>query len=282
MLFFRQRDYHPILSDSDLGDAEGLEKSTPSAVPMSRLSKIATFLAITCTIFNLVYLAYMAIPYLLHREPDLASLPRPNQFIGLERINYTKHPFPNVKMATFAGVIAQIDRSRPKYVSPVDPRRRSTYFGTVSPEDRNVLATNQISTVMQFRSRDFGMEWCRLKLALPDSARFDPSDPNNEADRERNWLLEGDTSDLEVWELEASQWIDPRYLSYNTRPRRRGHIFSFRVQPNSTHVSREVRCPADKIATFEIFCVSPGCRVDIWQNKLQPPIGLFLEQRSSL
>lgn len=117
------------------------------------------------------------------------------------------------------------------------------------------------------------MEWCKLKLALPGSAQYDSSDPSNKEKRERNWLLEGDTSDLEVWELEASQWIDPRYLSYNSRPKRRGHIFSFRVQPNSTHVSREVRCPADKIATFEIFCVSPGCRVDIWQNKLQPPIG---------
>ena len=114
---------------------------------MSKLSKIATFLAITCTTFNLVYLGYMTIPYLLHREPDLASLPRPNQFIGLERINYTKHAFPNVKMATFAGVIAQIDRSRPNFVYPVDPRRRSTYFGTVSPEDRNVLATNQARSI---------------------------------------------------------------------------------------------------------------------------------------
>ncbi|KAF9457242.1 hypothetical protein BDZ94DRAFT_1240922 [Collybia nuda] len=296
MQFFRKRSHHVILSDSDLGDEEGLlQKSAPEsyAAPMSRLSKIATFLAVICTTFNLVYLAYMAAPYLLHREPELATLPRPNQFIGLERINYTKHPFPNVKMATFAGVIAQIDRSQPKYVYPVDPRRRSTYFGTVSPEDRNVLATNQasssfifrnklISTVLQFRARDFGMEWCTLKLALPASAQYDPTDPNNEEERERNWLLEGDTSDLEVWELESSQWLDPRYLSYNTRPRRRGHLFSFRVRGNSTHVSREVRCPSDKIATFEVFCVSPGCRVDIWQNKLQPPIGLFLEQRSSL
>lgn len=125
-------------------------ESLPSAVPMSGLSKIATFLAIACTIFNLVYLGYLAIPYILHRELDLASLPRPNQFIGLESINYTKHPFPNVKIATFAGVIAQIDRSRPKFVYPVDPRRRSTYFGTVSPEDRNVLATNQASSIPTF------------------------------------------------------------------------------------------------------------------------------------
>ena len=128
---------------------------------------------------------------------------------------------------------------------------------------------------MQFRTRDFGMEWCKLKLALPGSAQYDQNDPTNEAERERNWLLEGDTSDLEVWELEASQWIDPRYLSYNTRPKRRGHIFSFRVQPNTTRVSQEVRCPADKIATFELFRISPGCRVDIWQNKMQPPIGSF-------
>ena len=114
---------------------------------MSGLSKIATFLAIACTTFNLVYLGYMVIPYILHRELDLASLPRPNQFIGLERINYTKHPFPNDKIATFAGVIAQIDRSRPKFIYPVDPRRRSTYFGTVSPDDREVLATNQASLI---------------------------------------------------------------------------------------------------------------------------------------
>lgn len=164
MQFFRRREYRVIHSDSDLTDEDDHESRScwfirerslltiaielpPSAVPMSRLSKIATFLAIICTTFNLVYLAYMAIPVILHREPDLASLPRPNQFIGLERINYTKHAFPNVKMATFAGVIAQIDRSRPKFVYPVDPRRRSTYFGTVSPEDRNVLATNQARSI---------------------------------------------------------------------------------------------------------------------------------------
>lgn len=56
-------------------------------------------------------------------------------------------------MATFAGVIAQIDRSRPKYVYPDDPRRRSTYFGTVSPEDRNVLATNQARSTFTFLGR---------------------------------------------------------------------------------------------------------------------------------
>lgn len=117
---------------------------------MSRLSKIATLLAITCTTFNLVYLVYTSIPKLLHKEPDLASLPRPNQFIGLERINFTKHPFPDVTIATFAGVIAQVDRSRPNFVYPVDPRRRSTYFGTVSPDDRNVLATNQACLILYY------------------------------------------------------------------------------------------------------------------------------------
>ncbi|KAF5328086.1 hypothetical protein D9619_013665 [Psilocybe cf. subviscida] len=104
MLSFRtRREYRAVPSDSDLDQSEVYEKPPPPT--MSGLAKIATFLAVTCTIFNLSYLAYMAIPYLLHREPDLASLPRPNQFIGLERINYTKYPFPNDKIATFAGVI---------------------------------------------------------------------------------------------------------------------------------------------------------------------------------
>lgn len=158
ILFFEQRENHAVMSDSDLSAEEELVGSwscwlfydedhlinfpvenVPSRVPMTTLSKIATFLAMTSTIFNLVYLAYMSMPNPLHGEPDLASLTRPNQFIGLERINFTKHAFPNVKIATFAGVVAKIDRSRPKFVYPVEPHRNSTYF----EEARNVLATNQ-------------------------------------------------------------------------------------------------------------------------------------------
>ena len=112
-----------------------------------------------------------SIPRLLHREPDLASLPRPNQFVGLERINFTKHPFPEVTIPTFAGVIAPIDRDRPNFVYPPDPRRRSTYFGTVSPDDRNVLATNQACLIPCSRcaltdGNDRSQPWCNSDLVI--------------------------------------------------------------------------------------------------------------------
>ena len=73
MLFFRQREHRVTLSSSDLGDEEGLlesqfcslteeahltwccPESTPPAAPVSRLSKVATLLAVACTTFNLVY-----------------------------------------------------------------------------------------------------------------------------------------------------------------------------------------------------------------------------------
>lgn len=55
-------------------------------------------------------------------------------------------------MATFPGVVGQIDRTRPKYVSPVDSRRKFTYFGTVSPEDRNFLANNEAGSIITLKS----------------------------------------------------------------------------------------------------------------------------------
>jgi hypothetical protein len=119
------------------------------------------------------------------------------------------------------------------------------------------------------------MEWCRVKISLPYSARYIPGVEGLEGIRERNWLLEGDTSDLEVWELDVppNTWLDPRTLTYRTRPKRKQQIFSFRISENKTIVSREFRCNADEILSFELFCVSPKCRIDIWQDKQMPTIG---------
>lgn len=137
--------------------------------------------------------------------------------------------------------------------------------------------TLQISTIAQFRARDWGMEWCRFKISLPKDAEYKTTTVDEE--RERDWILEGDTTDLEVWELDAPYWIDLSQLSYNHRPRRTAHIFSFRVMKDKTLLSREFRCPADSIGSFEFFCVSPGCRIDIWQDKQLPTIGSSLHFR---
>ncbi|KAF8502517.1 hypothetical protein JB92DRAFT_2973110 [Gautieria morchelliformis] len=267
-----------------LDEHEGKTGIPPSRPHHPRLIALASVLTVLCTLFNLVNLL---LPFITPSPPTPASLPRPNQFIGLESINYTSHAFPkDTKITTFPWVLARIDRTRPDTVveGNVDPRRKFTYFGTVSPEDRQLVATNEISTVAQFRTRDWAMEWCRFKLSLPDSARYIPGSEGPDGIRERNWFLEGDTSDLEVWELDVAPntWLDPRKLTYRTRPKRKGHIFSFRVSANRTVVSREFPCKADGIGSFELFCASPRCRIDVWQDKQVPPVGLSLEQRSSV
>lgn len=86
-------------------------ESTLPVASISRLSKIATLIVIVYTVFNIAYLAYMLILCFLYKEPDLASFPHPNQFIGLERISFTQYPFLDVIIPTFADVIAQVDCS---------------------------------------------------------------------------------------------------------------------------------------------------------------------------
>ncbi|KIJ25899.1 hypothetical protein M422DRAFT_273087 [Sphaerobolus stellatus SS14] len=268
--YWRKSGYQVVSTASDLDQYETPKQNRRSLTNVW-LPALTLLIAVGCTLFNV---ANLITPLLTAKDIPFAALPRPNHFIGLERVNFAAHPFPDTKITTFPWTLASIDRTRPKYVFPVDPRRKFTYFGTISPEDRNLLATNEISTVAQFRVRDWGMEWCRLKLSLPENFQYHP-DQSDKGERERNWFLEGDTSDLEVWELDSTEWIDPTGLSYDTRPRRKAHIFSWKVQPNKTVYSREFRCLRDSIGTFELFCVSPECRIDIWQDKQLPAVDWY-------
>ncbi|EGN92260.1 hypothetical protein SERLA73DRAFT_173018 [Serpula lacrymans var. lacrymans S7.3] len=124
-----------------------------------------------------------------------------------------------------------------------------TPIGTISPEDRRVHITPTISTILQFRALDFGMEHCQLQVVLPTS-------------------------------------VASNTLSYKTCPGFIGKIADIKVDYGLTW-SHNFTCATDEVITFELACSSsknPGgeCYVDWWQTKGQSNPAVFLTQHTSV
>jgi hypothetical protein len=202
-----------------------------------------------------------------------------------------------MSIITFPTLVHQVDRAHAGDVQSSSAELHFTTFGTISPEMRLFLATEevrrsvtrlqlpsdhqQISTVIQFRARDYGMEHCKLEFSLPKEYERMPGtgmeDAYNHptsAPKTRSWTLSGDTKDLEIWTLDTMEWLNTSKLSYSTRPKRLARIGSMAARPGETMFSHSFTCPSDSIQSFEVFCVSPGCRVEVWQDTVKPIVGM--------
>ncbi|EGO22253.1 hypothetical protein SERLADRAFT_451130 [Serpula lacrymans var. lacrymans S7.9] len=150
-----------------------------------------------------------------------------------------------------------------------------TPIGTISPEDRRVHITPTISTILQFRALDFGMEHCQLQVVLPTSVASKSST-----------TLEPSSLVLELNRLDASGAMDASTLSYKTCPGFIGKIADIKVDYGLTW-SHNFTCATDEVITFELACSSsknPGgeCYVDWWQTKGQSNPAVFLTQHTSV
>jgi len=332
---------HYLPLDADNGDRSSSEEDielkggTPGsefrALPSWRSSN--TINVIACGIALLSTLLHLYFSFFPSRSQESTQiLRRPTQFISLSSIPYSTHPllsphFSNITLTTFPTIVQPIYRFEPNHVfyeESADPRRQFTRFGTISPEDRRVVANagedgQKISTIVQFRTRDYGMEKCRLRLFLDPNHRHDPSLSSEDQSRRKDWILSGNTSQLLIWILETPLdpetrqalsklkgqpgyeshkygWIDQKKLSYATahairkEPLTTFNLTDIQLQEGSNKnaeggmlESPEFECLEDSILTFEIVCVSPACEIDWWQDRRMPVgAGIILHQSSSL
>jgi len=218
-----------------------------------------------------------------HTDPR--TLRMPNQYYGLDTTLDGGAPsLSNSSVITFPGLLQQITQGDPNYVYPDDPRRYRSDFGTLSPEDRPLYVSASVSTIAQFRVRDYRMETCVLKLMLPSERMFSPLIESTSVGRQRDWAPFDGSMEIEVWKLDpisskrSGDWIDPRTLSFRNRPRR-GSSRAFAklaIQGAGEASSPRFRCARDEVLSFELTC--QGCALDVWQDKQLPAVGLIIEQ----
>ena len=116
----------------------------------------------------------------------------------------------------------------------------------------------QTHTVLQFRAIDFGMERCALVLRLPDVGELDMSIANNTI--------------LDVCALDTQGMLDPRVLSWATRPSCYRHVGVLAPRPGGEVQLPDFPCPWGSLHSYGVSCASgaPDCGIDVWSDQYSP------------
>ena len=116
----------------------------------SSFTKWAISLCLICTAINLL-LAFFPAKSVSCREElasvsrsQLSQLRRPSPYMGLDKINRVSNT-PPASIINYPHVIAQVDRLHQNQVFDDDPKRYLSRTGTVSPQTREVRATQSVS-----------------------------------------------------------------------------------------------------------------------------------------
>jgi len=241
---------------------------------------LAAMVCLICTVINVVVVFH--IPTVVDSTAEIPltytginQLRRPSQFIGLDRVKRPSPPIP-LQFDNYPIVVTQIDEARAEKVFEGDLKRYTGRAGTVYPEDRRILITPSVSTVVQFRAIDYGMEICELHVNLP------PLLPNST-------LYPGYTFMVTLHRLDVSAPLDTRSLSYNSRPHRLFKIDDIPLSSEGvTHWHRKFSCSSEEVLSFELsrpsFDEDYNGRVEWWQDRTSNGSGpgIYITQYSTI
>ncbi|EMD39214.1 hypothetical protein CERSUDRAFT_134166, partial [Gelatoporia subvermispora B] len=148
-----------------------------------------------------------------------------------------------------------------------------SFEGTVYPDDRHIIVSREVSTIMQFRHMDFKMEHCILKIALPqETETFNPM------------LKLHESSKVDVWMLDARGELSPRdSKTWKRAPDRRTRLTTLSFSGGENVTSQEFWCTSGEFTTVELACAltEQECEVDFWQNaRVVPRAGVYIIQNS--
>ncbi|TCD68385.1 hypothetical protein EIP91_010894 [Steccherinum ochraceum] len=173
-------------------------------------------------------------------------LERVDQFSRLNPTNCTTHA--KQSFINHAPILTQIDEARPTYVYPDDAGRFMTTAGMVSPEDRHFVVADSVHTIAQFRVMDFDYEDCQVVIEVPSQDVLDTV-------WSKSISLSHDIVGVDIWRLaDDSEFVDPRTLSWKTRPRRvdQSPLVTLDIAIGASVVSQRFPCKQDAVIGLEL------------------------------
>ncbi|KAL0961085.1 hypothetical protein HGRIS_006068 [Hohenbuehelia grisea] len=273
---------YALLPQNDGSPTEGVrvrkhEKSSKLQTS-TRVSLYATIIISACLVIDTLAMLYFAIRLTTLNTPlRLENLPLRHTYSTLDFVyNGTgiksdiQEPIINLPLA-----FAHVDQSHPRQVLRQSSEMWMSSDGPVPVGDRRLLFTPKISTILQLRVMDYGMENCSLAFNGP------PSMPGSAMDTTQGIVRgsKGNFTELDVWTLVAPRKLDMSEISWNTKPRRQSHLGSLRASRGVLSQSSSFPCPASSYQTFEIGCSSADtqCHVDLIIPTADE-IGLYMMQ----
>ncbi|KAJ6540554.1 hypothetical protein B0H19DRAFT_1381617 [Mycena capillaripes] len=253
-----------------------------------KLAICACLASLLCTFFNISFLTVRSALLTPSNEIKFSnlSLPFGNVYYGLENAlrvsgpNATPAPEPIQNPPFFASYVNASAPGTPPFQHP----SQWTDFGTVYRTDRRFRVASGISTVFQFRVRDFGMERCNLTLLpfVPPPPRSGTHGHRAVDETKATGTFKGR---VELYRLRLdNERLNPETLSWDTRPARVGDaLASWDVSNKGRVDTSEFACPSGSIMTFELACAGASdCQVDFNQPREHFTSALFLMQSSSM
>ncbi|KAN0129158.1 hypothetical protein V8E53_013029 [Lactarius tabidus] len=273
-----RRNYQPLPQDKSEEHINDAERWDP-IVRSSRVKTLLLFGFVTialCTAIDSVLLISLGLRYTrsVWYPTDPAQLETPSTYINFDLLyrngTKTSSKFPPIQGLPRA--LAQISSAEPDKVFPQWPVSYMAAYGTVPYNDRRLLVGPEISTFVQFRVLDYGMENCSLALHIPEFG----SDAMEIA-------RVGST--IDVWSLAVGAKVDLQTLSYRTLPRRIDRVGSFTPRYNTTEQLPSFSCESGTYHGFLLACPQGALRDDCWvdvTSTKEKPIGLYLVQRQTV
>jgi hypothetical protein len=265
---------------------QSVARSLLTKFPGSRLALYACICAISTSVLSIVLTFRNSLSLAAPIVPVWKPLRHLTPYVNLDRIHVdVSAAYPPI--LNFPPVVMQIQTADASRAMLEDDRQHDTVYGVIYPDDRHVVVSErvrkfilltrprcanalfflpQISTILQFRNLDYGMETCTLNITQPlRSSVFDPA------------ARFAETSSIDVWHLEVAGELSPhRPEIWSHAPVRTQVLTTVDWTAGATLSSPEFLCKSGGWSSFELACSpsnSQECLVDFWQDQRASPPG---------
>ncbi|KIK52791.1 hypothetical protein GYMLUDRAFT_49750 [Collybiopsis luxurians FD-317 M1] len=198
---------------------------------------------------------------------------RPDPYIGLGIATIGIESPPLKPVINLPIAVAQVNQAEQKQIYH-EFLKRLTPYGMVYPLDKNITVTKVMSTVMQFRTIDYGMETCQLIADMPSF-----QDLLKHKKHKLYQLPSGADTLVDIWTLDATEELDVTKLSFATKPRRIARVGQWNVTLGyETLLSPKIPCPSRSILAFELACATEKCDIIMRQDEYPPFMAVYIKQ----
>ncbi|KAF7290732.1 hypothetical protein MIND_01313900 [Mycena indigotica] len=269
----------PLLTNFELDDAEDYNHRPPRPTPTDRrtflLLIFACFVSVLSILLNFLHFSAASAP----RGQSPLKLVYPNPYIGLDSAVLPSGLPPAKPILNWPLLIAQVNRSDPHTVYLQNPKWDSS-FGMIYDEQREFEVSTDVSTILQFRTLDFGMTRCVLTLEIPSAANADANDLPR-----KNVLIAPQSVMLTVNTLATDASLPPETLSWATASRlhRIKRLTSFGIASLAAREgvvlqSAPFVCAERSLLTVEVTLDGKDGQVKFTQDHKLPRLGFYLMQ----
>lgn len=126
----------------------------------------------------------------------------------------------------------------------------------------------QISTIIQFRTIDYGMENCSLVLTVPMTLTGNSSFEAPDFDKQK-------ASQIHIWAVSQLSKLDSQNITWNTKPPLRTFLGQLDARMGFTATISNFPCKSGAYFTFELSCATVDCGIDATM-KNKDAVGMFI------